>query len=746
VIQFSDAADAEIRSTMARAGVHLLAPLGANAFFAAAVGNAVDPGRLAAVPTLRSAEEIQRAAKLHPMLATGDIPEHAVVRHAAQARTAEEDAILAAYLLFHGDVDLADAASIAAQHGAEIKAFLRSINGLVVEVPASEIDPLADDDAVQWIEPALPRFEGVLDNARALVQVEPVQAAPYGLDGSGVQALVYDAGTVRTSHFDFGGRASIHDASGLSPHATHVAGILGGNGASAIGIFRGMATSVTLLSYGFEYDGTGIFLYSNPGDLEADYDDAIRVLGADIANNSIGTNVAANGFPCSIIGDYGVTSHLIDTIVRGDASNPVFSQPFRVVWSAGNERGHVNCGTGYGTTAPPAGAKNHITVGAVNSDTDLGSSFSSWGGTDDGRLKPDLTAPGCQASDDFGITSTWSTGNFAYHAQCGTSMAAPVVAGIGSLLIQDYRAWYPGQALFRNSTLKCWLAHTAVDRGTAGPDHQYGYGSVRARAAVDFMRTGQFVEDTILHGASYALLHEIAGGSPELKVTLAWDDFPGVPNLPAALVNDLDLRVYAPSGTRHFPWTLDPADPSAPAVQTQEDHLNNIEQVFVENPEPGMWSIEVHGVSVPEGPQPFSLVYGYSCANQPGAPCDDDGNPCTDDICDGAGQCAHLLQPRCLSPILSVLLAPTCGNAVVEPTEECDDGNSDDGDCCSSTCQFEPVGSPCTDGNFCSVGDTCDGNGACLPTTCSNAPCGSLCGVGLVCQANPSGACVCKAP
>ena len=65
-----------------------------------------------------------------------------------------------------------------------------------------------------------------------------------------------------------------------------------------------------------------------------------------------------------------------------------------------------------------------------------------------------------------------------------------------------------------------------------------------------------------------------------------------------------------------------------------------------------------------------------------------------------------------------------CGNGDIGPAEQCDDGNTANGDCCSSTCQFETNGSPCaTDGNPCTV-DACDGAGSCLsqpPTGCKTA-------------------------
>ena len=101
----------------------------------------------------------------------------------------------------------------------------------------------------------------------------------------------------------------------------------------------------------------------------------------------------------------------------------------------------------------------------------------------------------------------------------------------------------------------------------------------------------------------------VAPGDPELRVTIAWDDPPGTPNVDPVLVNDLDLRVFDPEGTLHHPWTLDPANPSAPAVRTQRDGVNNIEQVLVQTPVPGAWRVQVVGFDVPQGPvQTFGAV------------------------------------------------------------------------------------------------------------------------------------------
>jgi hypothetical protein len=98
----------------------------------------------------------------------------------------------------------------------------------------------------------------------------------------------------------------------------------------------------------------------------------------------------------------------------------------------------------------------------------------------------------------------------------------------------------------------------------------------------------------------YRLL--VPEGSTEVKITLAWDDPPAVENAAVALVNDLDLVVLDPEGNRHYPWTLDPANPSAPAAQDRRDDLNVIEQVLVDaSVAPGEWLVQVAGDGILSG-------------------------------------------------------------------------------------------------------------------------------------------------
>ena len=631
VVQFDNPVTPGARLSLQANGLELLDYLGDNAFFATLSPDRADLDQLSAHTNLSSVSPIERSWKQQRWMAEGRIADWALVE--------KDDAgnhTVAVYVLFHKDVDLfRQGLDLARKHQATVISQLESINGLVLELPLHNLNPLTDEDAVQWVEWPLPPFDELNNSNREITQANDVQAAPYNLDGSGVHVLVYDGGYGLSSHQDFQGRHITRDSSGLSDHSTHVAGTIGGAG---IGnpLYKGMAPAVIMESYGFEQEG-GLqegFLYTDPGDLEDDYSEAINTYGVHISNNSIGTNTAPNGYPCDWEGNYGATSKLIDTIVRGDGSNLLFQEPFRIVWANGNERQVSRCGTTYLTTAPPACAKNHITVGALNSNDDSVTSFTSWGPTDDGRIKPDVSGPGCQSNDDNTVTSCSSSGG--YTGKCGTSMAAPSVCGVSALLMQDYRVQFPGEPDFRNSTLKILLAHTAQDVQNVGPDYKTGYGSVRIKDCIDFMRAGNFLEAECDQGQTFSVLVSVNPGDPELKVTIAWDDIPGTPNVNPTLVNDLDLKVFSPSEVQHYPWTLNPLNGDAPAVRTVADHANNIEQVVVDDPTPGVWRVEVAGYNVPQGPQPFSLCASpqliacssagfialdaqlYSCATQAG--------------------------------------------------------------------------------------------------------------------------------
>jgi hypothetical protein len=251
-----------------------------------------------------------------------------------------------------------------------------------------------------------------------------------------------------------------------------------------------------------------------------------------------------------------------------------------------------------------------MTIGALNSNNDSVTSFTSWGPCDDGRLKPDVSAPGCQSGGDNSVTSCSSDGG--YTGKCGTSMASPTAAGVSALVLQQYRETFPSNPDFRNSLLRAIMAQTAVDLGNPGPDYQTGYGSIRAQPAVDLIIEERLDEDAVSQGEVYTFTVDVDSGE-DLKVTLAWDDPAGTPDVNPVLVNDLDLRIIGPDSTVYLPWTLDPDNPGLPAVRTARDGTNDIEQVKIDGAGAGTYAVEVIGFNVAQGPeQPFGIAMSHA--------------------------------------------------------------------------------------------------------------------------------------
>lgn len=238
---------------------------------------------------------------------------------------------------------------------------------------------------------------------------------------------------------------------------------------------------------------------------------------------------------------------------------------------------------GYGVS------KNVLTVGAIDTFTSI-TGFSARGPVDDGRVKPDLVAPG-----DFPYMADAPTDSSYVH-QPGTSFSAPAVAGSINLLAEIQKNAWGANEPFRSSTLKALTIHTAQNLGANGPDYTYGWGVPNFEAAAglilsndtDLERT-YIKEIDIADGEEANFTIKTAGGAP-VTVTAAWTDPAGTPvsntldPSTANLVNNLDLRVFRldSSGNvtaTYYPWSLNPANPTAVATRSGTNDRDNVEQV-----------------------------------------------------------------------------------------------------------------------------------------------------------------------
>ncbi len=283
--------------------------------------------------------------------------------------------------------------------------------------------------------------------------------------------------------------------------------------------------------------------------------------GARINSNSWGEDVGAGGY----IAD----DQEYDALVRDANPAAPGNQEILVVFAAGNSGM-----SGPNTVGSPANAKNVISVGAAenyrptwydgcgygptgaNNAHDI-AGFSGRGPTDDGRVKPDLVAPGTHiigpASQTPGYTGEfvcdeyYPPGQTLYAASSGTSHATPAVSGAASLLYryyQDHFGAVPSPAM-----VKAYLVNSAryllgASAGDTLPSNNQGYGEVNLGLAFDGVSRVLADQKTLLStsGSAYSLIGEVSNPGKPLRVTLAWSDAPGA-TTGAAYVNNLDLEI-----------------------------------------------------------------------------------------------------------------------------------------------------------------------------------------------------------
>lgn len=596
LMQFDHPLTDSDRERLASQGVRLLdyIPEGT---YTARISGTPDPDRLLR-SGVRWAGAIQPEQKVSPIITDGEIYDDA-----------RRGGDLVQYtVVIHPDQKASDLADrFRQQYAAEIVGIEPSTNAVELIVPELTWLSLSRVPEVLWIAPAPPRPVEHNNGARVNIGAEVLQATPYNLNGAGITVAEWDGGDADNTHPDLAGRVRRLDDASISSHATHVAGTVVGSGANSGGTYRGMAPSASIVSQ---------LWWGSASEAFSEYAGVINSWNATIATNSWGYGATPPSGCTNVLGNYFSECATLDNIVRGSAGSPIV-----ILHSAGNDRSQNpdycgSIGWSFNTVGALASAKNVITVGAINSDISSMTSFSSWGPTDDGRVKPDVVGPGCQASGDFGITST--TPGPSYSSFCGTSMSTPATAGVVALLQQQYALTIGGPALLP-STYKGILINSAIDLGNPGPDYRYGHGKVDAVAAANKIAAGDrsYLEGEIAAGQQLVFDLTVPGNTPKLRVSLVWDDPGGTASASKALKNDLDLALIDPNNTERFPLLLDKDNPNANAVPAI-DRVNNVESVDLTNPQAGLWKARVTGYDIPVGPQKFSLVFSPDSIHTPG--------------------------------------------------------------------------------------------------------------------------------
>ncbi len=304
----------------------------------------------------------------------------------------------------------------------------------------------------------------------------------------------------------------------------------------------------------------------------------------------------------------------------GPESQPITHKVWTDKWVNSYDIRENDGGTdGYGCIGMNGVAKNVLTVGAIDDSNDGAmSDFSTWGPTDDGRIKPDIAAPG------VGIYSSAADADNSYAYYSGTSMAAACVSGGLGVLQQLQENFCPDVPLL-SSTLKGILIHTASESGHTGPDYQFGWGIVNFNAAHQFLEEnissgGALIsEQTIDQGTVYERSIRLDDDGA-LKATIVWTDVQGKAEAATLnpetikLVNDLDMSIeHVATGTIYYPWVLDPENPQNKAT-TGINIRDNVEQVTIEDALSGDYILRVDASKIVSETQTVSLlISGHTC-------------------------------------------------------------------------------------------------------------------------------------
>lgn len=505
--------------------------------------------------------------------------------------------------------------------------------------------------------------------------VWPGGSGGFSLDGS--ETLIWELGlwdedSVRLTHQEFGGRVFQKDVpDAMSAHSTHVAGTLVASGDSTNA--KGMSPAAILSAHDWHADGSEMATAADSGMKVSSHS-----YGFERGWRYLSWQGQPNWFwfgdwSISQTEDFGFGFYNDQARSWDEVAH---NAPYLTICkSAGNDRnddgpssqnpGHYifvnglpswntmirdpDGGVdGYDCIPHIATAKNIITVGAVHDipggyttpTSVVMTDFSSWGPTDDGRIKPDITANGMD------LYSCDDDHDADYEVKSGTSMSTPSVAGSINLLVQHYEATHAGLTPLA-STMKAVVIQTADEAGPdPGPDYMFGWGLMNTLKAAEFIQDdaegrAMIVEESLADGE--ADTHTVgSNGDVPLRITIVWTDPAGTPPAESLnptdlmLVNDLDVRLeHLATSTLYYPYILDPGNP-ADAATTGDNYRDNVEQIYVSSPPAGEYELTVSHKGTLASTQYYSLVVNYYCVDSDG---DGYGNPgisnnaCPDDNC-----------------------------------------------------------------------------------------------------------------
>lgn len=510
-------------------------------------------------------------------------------------------------VLFWRDVPTETAVTLLT--ASEAIVFEGGVNGasplLTVFVPHEGALKLMDS---AWVENISPNGFKVSTNQTSAAMSNATQAIigvnPYNLDGNGQIAGVWDNGSARSTHEQYGGLAGVStpagwpgssrvhnvNSAGMADHVSHVTGTIVADGTGNAGA-QGYAPRALALVHDWN-------------NIESERRQAVHSWHHVADNHSYADfNGAADDWA-----QYNSGTQLVDITNR----DLLICQ----VQSAGNYATYNPGGTynkPFGNSNPTASVptynahRNGLIIAAAEDNEDI-AGFSSRGPALDGRLVPQFTANGVT------LLSTGRAADNAYLGPAswsGTSMSGPSVCGSVVLLSQLWRREHNDQ-MFTPDVARAVLAQTCRDKYNTGPDYHFGFGIVDCKAAADLILADKagggdrIFRGTIRSGEVKEYSFSVSTSDP-LHIVLSWLDIWASSGAAITLVNDLDIELQDPSGTVYYPYSGVTAAASASHTHTfttaGPNRRDNIELVHVDSPAAGTWTLRVKGNSIPANPQ-----------------------------------------------------------------------------------------------------------------------------------------------
>jgi hypothetical protein len=455
-------------------------------------------------------------------------------------------------------------------------------------------------DEVQYIDRWSP-LEPDMDIVREIGGADYIETVA-GYTGAGVRGESFDTG-FNVNHPDFQ----------LNPLIQH-GGTVGNDnhGTACIGVLFGTGTG-DARARGLMPDGQGIVAdYNNIGLTGTSrYDHSGELLGdpyyAVFQTASVGSDRTF---------DY--------TTISADHDTLLFD------WDLVHCQSQSNAGNQ--DSRPQAWAKNVVSGGAVQHYDTLTRDDDSWSGGSasigpaaDGRIKPDL----CFFYDDTYTTYTTGTG---YGEFGGTSGATPTICGHFGLFFQMWNDGIfgndvdPEGTVFDNrphmTTAKAFMINTATQYPFTGTGHDLtrvhqGWGMPNVQTLYDMRDDISFIDESVLlaNMESVEYVAIVDPGEPAMRITMTYADPAGNPAAAEHRINDLTLKATSPSSVVYWGNNgLLEGNWSTPGGEA--DTIDTVENVFIENPEEGIWFVEIMAseinqdshVETPEVDADFALV------------------------------------------------------------------------------------------------------------------------------------------